>query len=202
MLIDANLLLYAVQERAEQHATAADWLTEQLNGPRGVGLTWQSLPGETVENSSRSRRRILLPTRGQDPDASVPDQRWWSTRPPTGRRSSYATLGLVEPMAEDGNLHAPHLIDITLLHARATPNRPRRAESQARFRRMSRLRRARDASSPPCHPGRPNLGNRAAASALAAPHTTRLSRRSRSGGELRPASEPRFRPRRASAVAR
>lgn len=43
MLIDANLLLYAVHERAEQHATAASWLTEQLNGPRRVGLPWQSL---------------------------------------------------------------------------------------------------------------------------------------------------------------
>ena len=43
MLIDANLLLYAIHERAEQHATAADWLTEQLNGPRRVGLPWQSL---------------------------------------------------------------------------------------------------------------------------------------------------------------
>src|ERR1700758_1490190 len=43
MLIDANLLLYAVHQRAEQHATAADWLTEQLNGPRRVGLPWQSL---------------------------------------------------------------------------------------------------------------------------------------------------------------
>ena len=43
MLIDANLLLYAVHERAERHATAADWLAEQLNGPRRVGLPWQSL---------------------------------------------------------------------------------------------------------------------------------------------------------------
>jgi uncharacterized protein len=43
MVIDANLLLYAIHERAEQHATAAGWLTEQLNGPRRVGLPWQSL---------------------------------------------------------------------------------------------------------------------------------------------------------------
>jgi uncharacterized protein len=43
MLIDANLLLYAVHERAAQHATAAEWLTERLNGPRRVGLPWQSL---------------------------------------------------------------------------------------------------------------------------------------------------------------
>jgi uncharacterized protein len=43
MLIDANLLLYAVNERAPQHAGASTWLTEQLNGPRRVGLPWQSL---------------------------------------------------------------------------------------------------------------------------------------------------------------
>jgi toxin-antitoxin system PIN domain toxin len=43
MLLDANLLLYAVHRRAEQHEQAAAWLTEQLNGPRRVGFPWQSL---------------------------------------------------------------------------------------------------------------------------------------------------------------
>jgi toxin-antitoxin system PIN domain toxin len=43
MLLDANLLLYAVHKRATQHEAAAAWLTEQLNGPRRVGLPWQSL---------------------------------------------------------------------------------------------------------------------------------------------------------------
>jgi toxin-antitoxin system PIN domain toxin len=43
MLIDANLLLYAVHERAVLHGAAASWLTEQLNGSRRVGLPWQSL---------------------------------------------------------------------------------------------------------------------------------------------------------------
>jgi uncharacterized protein len=43
MLIDANLLLYAVHERAERHGAAMAWLTEQLNGPRRIGLPWQSL---------------------------------------------------------------------------------------------------------------------------------------------------------------
>jgi toxin-antitoxin system PIN domain toxin len=43
MLLDANLLLYAVNSRATQHETASRWLTEQLNGPRRVGLPWQSL---------------------------------------------------------------------------------------------------------------------------------------------------------------
>ena len=43
MLVDANLLLYAVHRAAPQHEPAAAWLTEQLNGPRRVGLPWQSL---------------------------------------------------------------------------------------------------------------------------------------------------------------
>lgn len=43
MLIDANLLLYAVDRRAAHHEAAAAWLTEQLNGSRRVGLPWQSL---------------------------------------------------------------------------------------------------------------------------------------------------------------
>lgn len=43
MLVDANLLLYAVHKRADHHKAAADWLIRQLNGSRRVGLPWQSL---------------------------------------------------------------------------------------------------------------------------------------------------------------
>lgn len=43
MLLDANLLLYAVQQGAKQHEATSTWLTEQLNGSRRVGLPWQSL---------------------------------------------------------------------------------------------------------------------------------------------------------------
>jgi uncharacterized protein len=43
MLVDANLLLYAVDEDSPRGATARAWLTEQLNGTRRVGLSWLSL---------------------------------------------------------------------------------------------------------------------------------------------------------------
>lgn len=43
MLLDANLLIYAVHKRAAQHQRTVAWLTEQLNGPRRVALPWQSL---------------------------------------------------------------------------------------------------------------------------------------------------------------
>jgi toxin-antitoxin system PIN domain toxin len=43
LLIDANLLLYAVDSASDHHARTADWLTEQLNGDRRVGMPWESL---------------------------------------------------------------------------------------------------------------------------------------------------------------
>src|SRR5688500_16949285 len=43
MLIDANLLLFAVDEAAAAHDRVASWLTKQLNGNRRVGLPWESL---------------------------------------------------------------------------------------------------------------------------------------------------------------
>lgn len=43
MLIDANILLYAVDSSSPFHAVAARWLTDSLNGSRNVGLPWPSL---------------------------------------------------------------------------------------------------------------------------------------------------------------
>lgn len=43
MLLDANLLLYAVHRGAGHHDAARAWLTEQLNGSRRVGIPWSSL---------------------------------------------------------------------------------------------------------------------------------------------------------------
>jgi uncharacterized protein len=43
MLLDANLLLYAVHRGADQHDAARTWLTEQLNGSRRVGIPWSTL---------------------------------------------------------------------------------------------------------------------------------------------------------------
>lgn len=43
MLVDANLLLYAVDEQSPHHEAAADWLTRVCNGDRRVGLPWQTI---------------------------------------------------------------------------------------------------------------------------------------------------------------
>ncbi len=43
MLLDANLLLYAVNRSSTHHESAVAWIDEQLAGARRVGLPMQSL---------------------------------------------------------------------------------------------------------------------------------------------------------------
>ena len=43
MLVDANILLYAVDERSLRHIAARSWLEQALNGSRRVGLPWAVL---------------------------------------------------------------------------------------------------------------------------------------------------------------
>ncbi len=43
MLVDANLLLYAVDESSPFHRRSADWLTAVLDGPRRIGFPWPVL---------------------------------------------------------------------------------------------------------------------------------------------------------------
>lgn len=43
MLIDANLLIYAVDATTPEHERASSWLIDRLNGNRRVGIPWESL---------------------------------------------------------------------------------------------------------------------------------------------------------------
>lgn len=43
LLIDANVLLYAVNERAREHAVARDWVREALAGGEAVAFAWAVL---------------------------------------------------------------------------------------------------------------------------------------------------------------
>lgn len=43
ILVDANLLIYATDPRADKHDKARRWLDEQLSGDTRVGLPWESL---------------------------------------------------------------------------------------------------------------------------------------------------------------
>jgi len=43
ILVDANILLYAVAEESPEHDIARTWLDDRLNGTARVGLPWPSL---------------------------------------------------------------------------------------------------------------------------------------------------------------
>ena len=67
MIVDANILLYAVDARSPVHETASAWLTEALNGDRRVGLPWQTL-GAFLRISTHPRvvEHPLTPTEASD----------------------------------------------------------------------------------------------------------------------------------------
>ena len=44
-LVDTNVLLYAVDDRSEQHRAAKGWLDSALSGHISVGLSWLALVG-------------------------------------------------------------------------------------------------------------------------------------------------------------
>lgn len=43
MIVDANVLLYAVDDQSAFHASARTWLDSAMNGNERVGLPWASL---------------------------------------------------------------------------------------------------------------------------------------------------------------
>lgn len=62
MLVDANILLYAVDQESSFHAPAHEWLEEALNGPRRVGIPWQSLGAFLrIATNPRALREPLAP---------------------------------------------------------------------------------------------------------------------------------------------
>jgi toxin-antitoxin system PIN domain toxin len=62
MLVDANLLLFAVDQSSPFHRRAEEWLTSRLNGHRRVGLPWQCLGAFLrISTSPKAAERPLSP---------------------------------------------------------------------------------------------------------------------------------------------
>lgn len=62
MLVDSNILLFAVGERSPFHVAAREWLTEQLNGPRRIGFPWASLLAfARIATNPRASTNALTP---------------------------------------------------------------------------------------------------------------------------------------------
>ena len=63
MLVDANVLLFAVDDESAFHARAAAWLESVLNGRTRVGFPWPSLVAFLrISTHARALDRPLKPT--------------------------------------------------------------------------------------------------------------------------------------------
>ncbi len=62
MLVDANVLLYAIDEDSRFHAAARDWLEATLNGTRRVGIPWITISAfARIATHPRALRSPLTP---------------------------------------------------------------------------------------------------------------------------------------------
>lgn len=117
MLVDANILLFAVDETSRFHEAAASWLTEQLNGPGRVGLPWESLTAFLrISTHPRATRHPLQP---EEAWSFVAD--WIAAEPvwiplPTERHGAILSA-LVRSYQLSGNLIPDaHLASLAIEH--------------------------------------------------------------------------------------
>ena len=117
MLVDANILVFAVNTAAPEHARATAWLEASLNGDRRVGLPWESLTAFVrLVTHARSFPRPLAPNEAWDiVDAWLAAPVAWVPAP-TERHA--AVLGdLVRRYRLSGNLVPDaHLAAIAIEH--------------------------------------------------------------------------------------
>ena len=110
MIVDANVLLYAVDDRSHFHTTARDWLDRAMNGVERVGFPWASLTAfQRIITHPRVTANPLAPADAWSyiTDRIDADAAWVPT--PGTRHSDILGRLLVE-----GNLHGNLVTDAHL----------------------------------------------------------------------------------------
>lgn len=117
LLVDANLLLHAVNTDASEHAVARAWLQQQLAGTEPVAFAWVGL----LAFIRVGTREGLLPSPMSATEAFDHIEEWLSQRNalvlhPTVRHAA-VLRGLLEPLGTAGNLTSDaHLAALAVEH--------------------------------------------------------------------------------------
>lgn len=116
-IVDANVLLYAVNESADRHVPARTWLDSALGGHEAIGFSWVVL----LAFLRLSTRQGLFP-RPLPVDAATATVEDWLAAPPstviqpTPRHASTLS-GLLGELGAGGNLvNDAHLAALALEH--------------------------------------------------------------------------------------
>ena len=117
-LVDANVLLYAVNADSEHHAAARDWIEDALAGPGTVGFSWTVL----LSFVRISTHRAIF-ERPLSVDEAIETCRSWLAQPsavavePTTRHLD-VLAGLLVSSGTAGNLVSDaHLAALAVEHA-------------------------------------------------------------------------------------
>lgn len=117
LLVDANVLLHAVNGRAREHDAARDWLGEALGGGEAIAFAWTVV----LAFLRLSTHRAVFPRPLAIGQATEVTERWLSAPPalivePT-RRHLPLVRGMLEANGTAGNLVADaHLAALALEH--------------------------------------------------------------------------------------
>lgn len=117
-IVDANVLLYAVNRQSQHHDASRDWLLRHLSGSEAVGLPWSSLLA--FVRISTSRRVFEAPLSASQ--AMIVVERWLEapvaiTLEPTARHTGLLR-SMLEKSGTAGNLTTDaHLAALAVEHA-------------------------------------------------------------------------------------
>jgi len=104
VILDANVLLYAVDSESAHHDRAAEWLTDALNGDQRIGFPWQTIGAFLrIATHPRIAGRPLTIDSAQDyVDAWLAVSVAWV--PPAGERTAQVYGKLARRHHVTGNL--------------------------------------------------------------------------------------------------
>lgn len=117
MIVDANILLYAVDADSPQHARASGWLTAALNGPQRVGLPWESLAAFLRISTHPGLGRTPI-----GPEVAFAEVQRWLAAPaawvptPTDRHTEILGRLVTEHDARGNLIPDTHLAALALSH--------------------------------------------------------------------------------------
>lgn len=117
MIVDANILIYAVDETSNHHAVAKQWLTNALNGSTRVGIPWVSLIAfQRITTHQRIYSHPLSPTTASDiMEAWISHPNVWIPEP--GKHHAQLLRMLTNESDARGNLVTDaHLAALALEH--------------------------------------------------------------------------------------
>ena len=117
ILVDVNILIYATNDKADQHAAALQWLDQQLAGSAPVGLPWVTLLGflRIATNSRVMPRPLPMDAAWQQVSAWLACEPAWIPQP-TERHADVLAELLALPGMQGNLVTDAHLAALAIEH--------------------------------------------------------------------------------------